>query len=323
MPSTITHAYFANDVYKKLKLKKYIDLDLLKIFSQGPDILFFYYSFNYSKTKKMKKLSEKMHRTNTQDYFYNLISYIKNNKLESNKQVMSYLYGNILHYTLDSTIHPYVFYKTGVYNKNKPHTKKYKGLHSDMEKYIDQYFLSKREKLNINKIKIHKDFFKIKKFNSELNKTIDYTFEKTFKQLNISKYYYKSILIMKSLYYLLRYDPYKIKYYIYTLIDKLLPFFDFNFRTISYAEPSFNKDYYLNIKNKKWNHPCSKKEIYSYSFFDLYDISIKKAIKLINETNKILYENKNTEYSKNIFTNLSYVTGKNCDSNLYSIYYEF
>ncbi len=323
MPSTITHAYFANDVYKKMKIKKYIDLDLLKIFSQGPDILFFYYSINYFKTKEMKKLSEYMHRKNTQDYFINLITYIKNNKLETNKQVMSYLYGNILHYTLDSTIHPFVFFKTGVYNKNKKHTKKYKGLHSDMEKYIDLYFLSTREKTNISKIKIYKDFFEIKKFNDEINNAINYTFEKTFNKHNMSIYYYKSILIMKFLYYILRYDPFKIKYVIYKIIDKLFPFFDFNFKTISYGEPLLNKDYYFNKEHREWHHPCSKKELYNYSFFDLYDISIKKALYLINETNKILYGNKEIEYSKELFTNLSYVTGKDCNSNLYSIYYEF
>ena len=56
MAGTITHAYFALDVYNKFddklkeRLKNY--KENLKTYSQGPDILFF--SINYKNFKKVK-----------------------------------------------------------------------------------------------------------------------------------------------------------------------------------------------------------------------------------------------------------------------------
>ena len=43
----------------------------------------------------------------------------------------------------------------------------------------------------------------------------------------------------------------------------------------------------------------------------LYDEEVFN--KCVEETNKIIYNNKNIEYSKEIFKNLSYSTGKDCN----------
>ena len=42
MPSSVTHSYFASDVYNKFKNKSKINLNYLKVFGQGPDPYFFY-----------------------------------------------------------------------------------------------------------------------------------------------------------------------------------------------------------------------------------------------------------------------------------------
>lgn len=322
MPSSITHGYFATDVYNKLKSKKNIDINRLKTFSQGPDILFFYHSFNINKAKDIRKLGKKVQRINTQLFFYNLIKYIVENNLENNTDVINFLYGFILHYSLDSTVHPYVFYKTGVYNKRKKETLKYKNKHDEMEKYLDNYMINKNEKIKPSKFKIHKYIFDLKRFDEKLNKAIDYTFINTFNVDKVSKYYYISLRIMNLSYYLLRYDPYSIKKHIYKAINKLFPFLKINVEVLSYAKEYINKEDYLNNEHKTWNHPCIIEEKYNHSFDDLYHIAINKAIYLIEETNKILYDNKNIEYIKEIFTNLSYVTGKDCNLKLYNKYFE-
>ena len=51
MPSSVTHSYFAEDIYNKSKIKSKVDLNYLKVFGQGPDPYFFY-DFHLSKKSK-------------------------------------------------------------------------------------------------------------------------------------------------------------------------------------------------------------------------------------------------------------------------------
>ena len=97
MPSSVTHSYFSVDVYnridKNIKNKLKNNIEDLKTFSQGPDPYFFY---DFHLTKRSKEIYK--------------INY-------SNGQVMTYLYGHICHFVLDTTIHPLTIYNTGVYDK--------------------------------------------------------------------------------------------------------------------------------------------------------------------------------------------------------------
>ena len=117
MPSSITHNYFMQDIYNKLdkNIKEKIVLEDAKTFSQGPDIFYFYNMCLGKKSKLYRKMGNYMHKNNINQYFYNMINYIKENNLEHNKQCLSFLYGSIAHHTLDSVIHPFVFYKTGIF----------------------------------------------------------------------------------------------------------------------------------------------------------------------------------------------------------------
>ena len=41
------------------------------------------------------------------------------NNLENNNDVLTFLYGYIMHYALDTKVHPYVIHKAGIFNKKK------------------------------------------------------------------------------------------------------------------------------------------------------------------------------------------------------------
>ena len=97
---------------------------------------------------------------------------------------------------------------------------------------------------------------------------------------------------MKHEYALLRYDPHKIKMKMYRLTDKILPKTVRRFYPISYAYDLNRNEYYLNLNHKKWCHPRVKEEIYTYSFLDLYENALNKAINIINNVNEVLYDNK-------------------------------
>jgi len=119
MPNAVTHAYFADDVYKKLpaKVKQKIDLSTMRVFSQGPDI-FYHDCFH----KDSSQFAQLVHRKHAKKFFQNYIGGMKRYHLERKKEAISSFYGFLLHYILDTTTHPFIFYKTGCYHKEKKET---------------------------------------------------------------------------------------------------------------------------------------------------------------------------------------------------------
>ena len=128
MPSSMTHTYFGIDVYNKLnktsKNKIKDNIEYFKLFTQGSDPFMFYHFFIGEKAKKIAKIQYMMHTTKTREFFISTINYIHNNNLKDNSIIMSYLYGQICHFVLDSTVHPYIIYNTGMYDEKKNSTYK-------------------------------------------------------------------------------------------------------------------------------------------------------------------------------------------------------
>ncbi|MBO5182826.1 MAG: zinc dependent phospholipase C family protein [Bacilli bacterium] len=321
MAGTITHAYFASDVYNKLdeSIKKNLSnyKENLKTYSQGHDIFFFITNFN-----KTRKIGNYMHKHNTRDFFKNMITYIYDNDLQNNYEIISFLYGYICHYSLDSIVHPYITYKSGIFNKKRKETYKYNTKHSNMENYIDAYMINKREGILPNKFKIHKFCFNTK-VSKILCKMVNHVYKKTYGFNNMSLYLKQGIFNMRISYRLLRYDPFRLKLKFYKLIDKITSDKTSKLFPISYAYDLDNDEYYLNLNKKTWCHPRYKDETYNYSFLELYDIATFNALKIINNVNKILYKNDDINNLDNIFLNTSFSSGKDCNDKAKNRYFEF
>lgn len=328
MPSSMTHCYFCEDVYKKcnknIKSNLKNNINFFKVFGQGPDPYFFYDFHLTKKSKEIHKINDAMQHTNVNKHFISLINYINKKNYYYNSQVMSYLYGQICHFVLDSTVHPYIIYYTGIYKENKPSTFKYNGLHEEMEYYIDCYMIWQREKIMPKNFKIYKYLFNISDFNSELLTTIDDVTYVVYGFQNVGNIYYKSILDMKKFYHIFNYDKYGIKKIIYSLMD-----FICRDRCIRKKELSFNvnpnsKLYYLNNEKNTWNHPCDISEKYNLSFFEIYDLALIKAVNIINTVDDMLNRKKidNNKLEK-LFGNLHYGTGKDCNLKLTYKYFKF
>ena len=326
MPSVITHNYFMKDVYDKLEneIKNKIILEDAKTFSQGPDIFYFYNLGIGKKSKKYKKIGNYIHKHNTNNFFKNVIIYIKNNKLEKNKQCLSYLYGSISHFVLDSTMHPYIFYKTGVFNKNDKSTHKYSGLHQEMEYYLDAYMIFQNEKKEAKEFKIYKNVLNNNKLNDDTLKLIKNTIYDTYKYENLDKIYEKCIKDMKNFYKYIKCDQYGIKNKIFSLIYKITPRKFRNKRKFTYHLTHNYKPHYLNLDKNEWNNPVDGNEIYNLSFIELYIIAIEKACFIIKKIDKILkYDKIDINIIDELFKNTSYITGKNCDDTRKMKYFEF
>lgn len=323
MPATITHAYFAKDVFDILpsNIKNRIDCSRIKMFGQSMDSLMFYNMFSILPGKKIRDFSNEFHRSKTQDYFINLINYIKDNDLEKDMDVCSYLAGLICHYVLDSNIHPFVIYKTGVFDKKRKNTYKYNHVHDFMETFIDNDMVKRREKINPYKFRLDQFCFNTREFSDNLNSAIDYSFKETFYIDNMSSIYYKSLKQMKSCLYLFRRDPYGVKKFFYKVLDTFTTKRMFRFETVSYHVDLEDKHNYLNSNHKLWRNPTSYNMTSTESFVDLYLKSIKTAKVLICASFDYI-NNKDIELEK-IFTNMSYVTGRDCDLDVELKYFEF
>lgn len=323
MPATVVHAYFAqdlNDILPK-EIKNKLDVDRLKTFGQSTDSLMFYNLFSILPGKKIRDFQKYFHTNKTQEFFINLINYIKENDYTEDIDVNSFLVGAICHYVLDSTVHPYIYYKTGYFNKNDKSTYKYNNVHTFMETFLDNDMIKRRESINPYKFNISKFSFDTSKFSNELNDTIKYTFKETFDVDNMDKIYYKSLKQMRNSIFIFRQDRYGIKKFFYKLADTFTSKRVFRFEAISYHYPLNDRHNFLNENHKLWRNPCDYSLTSEESFLDLYLRALKLTKVMICASFDYI-NGKDIELEK-VFINKSYITGLDCELDKELKYFEF
>lgn len=310
MAGSVTHAFFANDVIKEVNKKRKIlfNDDYINIYAQSMDPFNFYsILFPIKKnSNKIRGFSSIFHRTKTNEFFIELVKYIKDNNLSNDVEVMSFLYGYITHYVLDSSLHPFVEYNTGKWDKKKKETYKYNAKHHEMETFLDIYIL-KKNNIIPKKYKSYKILFNVNKFGNNLSMCLDYTFSKVYNFKNFSKLYLKSIKDMKFCFRILRYDPLGYKKYFYKVFDIISTGKVLNSKFLSYSYLPKNSDIFLNKNNSKWFYPYDESVKLNDSFDDIYDKAKNKCVDIIIKVTD--YIKKNKELDLNSLFNLSYVTG--------------
>lgn len=320
MPATITHAYFALDVYNRLNptIQKQIkSTKQFMMYAQNTDPLMFYNILSIRRGKKVRSLQSTSHQEKTLLLFENIISYMKEKKYYQDSSTLTFLYGFITHYVLDSTIHPYIFYKTGHFDKKRKETYAYNGLHAYMETYIDNYFLKK------NKSTLDFNFcFDFTPFSKELTDTINYSFLKTFGEENMARKYAKSLKQMKQFLTLFRKDSFGVKKSLYSLIDYCTPKNTFRFKSLSYHLDNYESYDFLNKKHTTWVYPVDKERKSTKDIDQLYQDSILKAKTMIEQIHSYFFLDKTIELKK-ILGNDSYLTGIDCNQKKEQKHFEF
>lgn len=315
---------FSKEILKHLKedeLNRFNEkLDLYYTFAQSHDYLF-YYTFGKNK-KEINRFGHHAHWNKTQDYLINIIKYIQETQQENNPELLAYLYGSITHYVLDTTCHPFIFYKTGIYRKNKPETRKYFGGHNRIEKDLDAYYYKKYTGKDYNHCNVTKEIIGKPIFSDNLITSISKAYKDTYNKDNIGYYYQKGVNNARVIYNLVINDRFGIKKSFYKFLDLIINKNQKYISTYStyIKNPNLN---YLNLENKEWNHPSKPEIKYNHSFEDLFNISVDKSIKIIREINKVLYSNKSIEEILEYIPNLDYSTGLPLDNNCSSRYFEY
>lgn len=117
MPNIITHTLFADDVQnlldnESLKNRK----KLFAAGSNGPDFLFFHNISprDFWKPTPLRKMGSQLHSGHISEFYRDLLRLIRRQPNENLKEDMiAYGAGHLCHWALDSTAHPYIFYRTG------------------------------------------------------------------------------------------------------------------------------------------------------------------------------------------------------------------
>ena len=322
MPATATHAFFAKDVYDILpeNICEKLDIDKCKMYGQSVDSLKFYNLFSILPGKQIRHFQGYFHENQSQEFFLNLLKYMRDNHIED-VDTISYLFGVICHYALDSTLHPYIVYRTGHFDKNNPSTYKYNNVHAFMETFIDNDTIQRRCNSNPYTFDFAGFCFKIEPFSEDLSKTIDYAFYNTFHMSNMNTIYYKSLKQMKTAITVFRRDPYGIKKFFYKLADSFTSRRCFRFEAISYHYPLEDIHDYLNRNHKMWRNPTTYDMTSTESFVDLYLKAVKLAKVLMCASMDYIHH-KDIDLEK-IFDNTSYVTGLSCDNQKELKYFDF
>ena len=322
MPATITHAYFAKDLYEVLpdNISSKIDLNRTKMFAQSTDSIMFYNILSLKSGKSLRKFQYYFHTHKTNEFFINLLNFVRLHDIKD-QDTYSFIVGFIAHYILDSTVHPYVVYKTGMFNKKDKTTYKYNNIHYFMETFIDNDMIRRRENINPYKFKINKFWYDKRKFSMDLDNTIDYTFYTTFNIKGMSNIYYKSLKQMNIFINLFRRDSLGIKKFFYKLIDTFTPRWVYRFEAISYHYPLNDIHNYLNTNHSLWRNPTTYDMTSTESFVDLYLKALKDARNVLIKV--FDYLNGEEIDLNELLLNRSYVSGLSLDEEKELKYFEF
>ncbi|HIW17986.1 MAG TPA: hypothetical protein H9886_02505 [Candidatus Faecalicoccus intestinipullorum] len=280
MPNIITHTLFADEFLQEASpsLKEWLDprKQLVEIGSNGPDFLFFH---GLSPSRLLQKselgrLGNTVHATKTSEFYQKALECIQKEKDKVIQTDMkAYVLGHLLHWCLDSTAHPYVYYRTG-------HGQAINSWwHHRFESLIDAILLKVKREQTIQEYRAY---------------TITMA---TLEQVRaIARIY---VPIAKDVYDV-KIRPYQIKESLedWTFVEKLFydtsgKKFETSFRIerlfglesmiSGFFVPNSPEDPFdtMNLLHKEWIHPCDDSIRSTESFFDLYEKAMDKAFHVI------------------------------------------
>ncbi len=295
MPAFSTHYIFAEEMMDRLKEIADFKINENAVFigAQGPDIFFFHRVFPWQKGKPLRKLGSSLHREKPGILLNKLFNYCHTSKSSIAK---SYAFGFILHYALDRSCHPYVYYLQNKITQRHPEFNPH-SAHNIIELSLDSLMLSLC--LNIKNPVLFETEKTINATENELNeisKEIAFLADITVEEAKTA------ILDMKNMQRLLL-DKNGKKKKITAELEKIASPFTKNFLLSAYfrTDNLEKAKKYANIYNGKWKSPFSEPASRK-SFFDLYE-------EAKDDAKTLLIKWQSGADGEEITNNLSFLTG--------------
>lgn len=308
MPNLITHKIFGEDFLKitNTEIKSLVakNPQAFSVGTSGPDFLFYHSQFpwqNQKIGKKVRDIGSMIHGYNINDWYQLAIESCINEKDENLKSIMiSFLIGHLTHWALDSSVHPFIFYRSDGSSKETQY------WHFRYESMLDTVMVNKYRKTSIKEYpskailktddSLELAIYKVYKTATEK------TFNIEFKHDYVSQSFKDANNTLNFLH-----DPSGFKFKMIkageTLIGK-----KWLFSSHIVTDKVDNKVDVLNTNNHQWKNPADPTFSSNESFLDLYYKAIDLSEKVLDEFTLVL-AGKNMDDLFNLINNKSYETG--------------
>lgn len=303
MPAYSTHYIFAKEMMPFLKNTADFKLNEEAVLfgTQGPDIFFFHRVFPWMPGKPLRKIGSLLHRSKPSDILENMMDYC--DRVSQNSDIArSYVWGFILHYSLDRRCHPFVYFLQDKITSEKPLTNSHTA-HNLIEFSMDSYLLNKR--LGVEKpvcFDTASTLSDSDEIASEIGRLYEYIIPrvlgKRVTQKDVKTALRDTKTIQKT-----THDERGIKRFLISILDIIIAPFSKNYKFSAMLRPrdlNIAKKY-GNIDNKKWVSPFDG-SIHFESFENLFELSK-------NDAEVIIKKFQNGDDMKKATGNKSFLTG--------------
>lgn len=278
MPTYKTHSIHIDKSSDYIDKRIELDKEALKVFSFGPDSLVFSDNTTFNK----------QHNMDSRNFFECLLRTIKVEHAIENKETISFLYGQISHYILDTTFHPYIYYLTIEMKNNKAIDP-----HLQFELWMDRFIT---QKYGID----NKDYYSKTSISDEKTRQIiDRVYQHVYNCYFASNKYDIGISALTIFELNIRQNKF--------LMDVLNLV---NVGDFEYGDASIF-DQFLNTTRQMWQNPITG-ENHIESINELWNASVSAYLETIYDINRYLYDDKPLK-NRFIESNLSYDTALPCD----------
>lgn len=277
MPNIITHVLFARELEdEKLSddLKKRIEArqQLYEIGANGADYLFFH-GVNPKRILEkstLRVLGQYVHRRGINDFYTEALDVIRHEKESDVKEdEIVYIMGHLTHWALDSTSHPYIFWRTGSGSSDASIR------HHKFESILDAVMLKVKKEQTIKDFKAYKiceisidDVRSISRLYTHIAKAVYGVEIKPHQVLEALNDWYRC---QKALY-----DATGKKKKAFLKVENAIHTPGLVSAMFVPKDPTDPVDV-CNLKHREWCHPCDDEKTSTESFFDLYDRAMKEA----------------------------------------------
>lgn len=312
MPNIITHTLFAEEVQKLLDNENFkLRRQLFAVGSNGPDFLFFHYVTPSTCWKKtpLRKMGNELHSSHVNEFYAALLEAIRNQKnTELKEDMIAYGAGHLCHWALDSTAHPYIFYRTGRCISRSA------DRHHRFESLIDAAMLKIRHG---ETIKTYNPAMEVCDLTESQMKAVVNAYYPVLKQIfddDIRPYMIREALQNWKTMQQIFHDPNGTKI---SALQKVEKVFGLDNKFSGFGVPPVLEDNYdlLNLMHSQWRHPITG-EVFTESFLDLYEEALQKAVKAVELFLEAVEDPDAEEEFLGFLGNRNYDTGMDTDEGM-------
>jgi hypothetical protein len=323
LPGLLTHYLCGKQVLKNIENKEIRILivnsrQLFNLGTQGPDILFYYRLWPWTRSHGVEKIGGIMHSEKVNEFFNKAIQYIIKLRGKEKEILTAYLYGYACHYSLDSLVHPYVYYKAGFLRAGEPSSLKYTCYHQRFETAIDVLMLDRMFHQKPSKIKPHSLITLTNDERELIGSLYEYLLREVYNiqisSIQVSQAI-KNMVTAQSFFM----DKTELK-------RKLITGFENSFSLPPYVSSMIypenindNLDY-LNLTHSYWCNPWDITIKFTKSFPEMFEYAARVASDIIKTTNDSVYGKGDLLGTLKFIGNRSFSTGMDCN-NIYKFKY--